>query len=781
MKAVILAGGQGSRLAPLSLGSCKPMTPLLGRPVLRHIVDLLREQGITHICMTLCHTPQGVMEYFGDGSDFGVSITYCMEETPLGTAGGVKACMEGVDEDFLVIGGDCVCDLDIRRAIRLHRERGGVATLALYPHKTPLEYGLVHLDTEGRITHFLEKPTWGQVMTNLVNTGIYVLSSEAMDRVPAGERYDFGKDLFPALLAEGLPLYGAVLEGYWCDMGDCASYLQCTFDALQGKVKLQWDAPQIAPGIWSQTAIPEGVTVIAPCYLGEHVALAPHCMVGPYGVVESGCEIGERGMVQRSVLLEGSQLAERATASGAIVCQRGRVGIGAILHRGAVVGEESRVERGATLMEGVAVWPGRCAPAGERLRQSLVGNQRHRPLTFGDGGVIRGTFQDMDSQSMLVLGSALADCGVLLLGCGGGDGAKIFAQALASGVGAAGGVVQFHELISPAQSSWLAQRRKCDRAVFIQQEGERCYLHLVGGDGLPLERGEQRKIEGFLRLGQPAQVAAKSMGKLVSLAVGERDYSRDIAQRAPLYSIPLHPVTVAVGEEPSLRRTLGAMGCTVLTGWRQGVPLFVTSHGGERLEARDENGAEVDSGQLLTLIALIEMEHGSGTIAVPPSATVGVELVAAGFGGTVLRLGRDGQVAREKYAALPWVRDGVFAAARIASRMAVTGESLGSMLKKIPRLTAQRREIPLAGGRGDVMEALAAESHQPCDGGEGIRVHSRGGWVYLAPLSRRAALQVVAEGLDMEVSSQLCDHYSTHAQAIDRRCCEQDSQENPKK
>ena len=261
-----MAGGEGTRLRPLSLGQPKPMTPLFDRPVMEHIIALLRRSGITDIAVTLQYLPGVVKDYFGGGGEQGVRLEYFVEREPLGTAGSVKNCMDWLgEEDFLVISGDAVCDLDLSAALAFHRTRRSAATLVLCRHPAPLEYGLVITDEEGRIERFIEKPSWGQVFSNQVNTGIYVLTRAAMDRVPAGRSYDFGKDLFPALLAQGEAMYGHVAEGYWCDMGDCAAYLSCVADALSGKVRLDLGAPRVAPGVWSASPIPPSVQVVPPC------------------------------------------------------------------------------------------------------------------------------------------------------------------------------------------------------------------------------------------------------------------------------------------------------------------------------------------------------------------------------------------------------------------------------------------------------------------------------------------------------------------------------------
>lgn len=236
MKAVILAGGEGSRLKEISGGLPKPMMPLLGKPLLERIVELLAQEGFDRICMTLRYRPEIIRSHFGDGSPWGVHMEYRIEQEPLGTAGAVKNCMDFIGgDDFLVISGDCACDFDLRAAAGAHR---GGATIVLSEQEEPLPYGLVLTGPGGRITGFLEKPSWERVVTNLVSTGIYVLSPSVMELVPEGQAYDFAKDLFPALLAQNIPLQGCILPGYWCDIGTPRAYYQCNLAALNGLYQL---------------------------------------------------------------------------------------------------------------------------------------------------------------------------------------------------------------------------------------------------------------------------------------------------------------------------------------------------------------------------------------------------------------------------------------------------------------------------------------------------------------------------------------------------------------
>ena len=402
MKAVIMAGGEGTRLRPLSLGSPKPMTPLLGRPVMEHIINLLKSHGIIDICVTLCYKPQAVMDYFGSGDQLGVQLTYFLEDEPLGTAGSVKNCMAHIGaEDFLVISGDCVCDLDLTALFQFHREREARATLALYRHPAPLEYGLVLTDQAGRVERFVEKPGWGQVFTDQINTGIYLLSPAAMERVPQGEVFDFGKDLFPALLQEGAPLFALPLEGYWRDMGDCKAYLDCACDALSGKVKLDMGLPKRESGVWSARPLPQGLNLVPPCWIGPETKLGEGCLIGPHTVLDRGACVGDRAMVQRSILLENAAAGPRTTLYGAILCKDASARRDAVLNEGAVLGENALAEEGAVLLERVRLWPGQTAPAGCRLARSITSGSQKGALRFGDNGVIRGVLgEDLGPEAL---------------------------------------------------------------------------------------------------------------------------------------------------------------------------------------------------------------------------------------------------------------------------------------------------------------------------------------------------------------------------------------------
>ena len=237
MKAVIMAGGEGTRLRPVTGSVPKPMAPLLGRPMLEHIVRLLKKHGFTDICAALKYRAEDIERAFGDGAALDVHMQYRVEREALGTAGGVKNCADFYGgEEFLVISGDAACDLDLSRLMREHRRSGAAVTLALHRCREPLSYGLAVTDGDGDVRCFIEKPQWSRVVTDLVNTGIYIVSPRAMESVPKGRPFDFAKDLFPLLLARGERLHGVALVGYWCDVGTPLAYYRCCIDALEGRL-----------------------------------------------------------------------------------------------------------------------------------------------------------------------------------------------------------------------------------------------------------------------------------------------------------------------------------------------------------------------------------------------------------------------------------------------------------------------------------------------------------------------------------------------------------------
>ena len=424
-------------------------------------------------------------------------------------------------------------------------------------------------------------------------------------------------------------------------------------------------------------------------------------------------------------------------------------------------------------MDGLQLRNAQRGSAGERPLRGVADHVRPSWVCFGDGGISRDVVgEDLRLENLMGIGRALGAEGKVALGHWGGDQAQMLAQAAARGIVEAGGTVLSHDFEYPAQGAWLAQAYELSVSLFIQQEEDRVFLHLFGQDGLRLSSARKGRLEYVLQRKVDPRRQQGRGGGIEHLQVTEADWAADVVRRARLPGRLLRSVTVAVPgdrpEERGLRTCLSLLGCTVTDHWKRGIPAFGAEYGGLCLTAQDERGVLLETEQLLPMLCLIEMENGGGKVAVPDGASAAADLVAAGFGGTCLRLGRDGRKARALYASLPWLWDAAFAVVRILSRMALTGERLEALMNKTPRFAARKREVPLTADRFKVMQELAREHSRKLEG-EGLRLRTGNGWVYLAPLTRRQALRVVAESHDMELAAELCDLYVGRVMRADRK------------
>ncbi len=345
MKAIIMAGGKGTRLRPICDLMPKPMTQLLGKPLMEHLAELLRRNGFRELCVTLGHKPECITDYFGDGGAFGVSMQYEIEKKPLGTAGGVRACLNFIgSEDFLVISGDAACDFDLRYLAEEHRRNGALVTMALYSHSEPLPYGTVLTDRNGRVISFIEKPSWEKVVTDLVNTGIYMLSPEVLDLIPPETPFDFARDLFPLMEKLGLAIVGIPMQGYWCDIGNSKSYHRCCLDALDGRLKISpaqdnW----LSSRIYAPSDLPASVRLIPPCVICDGSVIERDAVIGR-SVIHSGSRVGAYSRVVNSVV-DGANIGEACIISGSVICRGATLYPDTVTMTGDVISSCSSEER----------------------------------------------------------------------------------------------------------------------------------------------------------------------------------------------------------------------------------------------------------------------------------------------------------------------------------------------------------------------------------------------------------------------------------------------------
>jgi len=340
MKAVILAGGEGTRLRPLTLTTPKPVVPVVDRPFLRHQLDLLATVGVTDVVFSVAYRPDRIEAVFGDGTALGRRIRYAVEETPLGTGGAVKNAEAQLDDTTIVFNGDVLTDVDLPAVLRRHREARASATLVLAPVPNPAAYGLVEFDQGGRIRRFLEKPDPSQITTDTINAGIYVLEKETLSLMPPGVNHSIERGFFPALLARGDYVAAYVHRGYWIDIGTPEKYLQVHRDILSGRFPVDLSGRPLRGGrIGGDAEVDAAAELLGPFYVGPGCRVARGARVGPGAVLVGDVRVAEGAVVRDAVVWSGAEIGPGARVEGALVGQAVRVGRNAVVSAGAVLGE----------------------------------------------------------------------------------------------------------------------------------------------------------------------------------------------------------------------------------------------------------------------------------------------------------------------------------------------------------------------------------------------------------------------------------------------------------
>lgn len=383
-----MAGGEGTRLRPLTCNLPKPMVPVLNRPMMEHILNLLKKYQLTEIANTLWYMPEVIQDYFGDGSEWNVAMHYFIEDKPLGTAGSVKNAQKFLDEAFVVISGDSLTDIDLNKAIHFHREKGALATLVLTKVANPLSYGVVITNEQGRITQFLEKPSWSQVFSDTVNTGIYILEPEVLNYIPQETKYDFSQDLFPKLLQMQAPLFGYVAEGYWSDVGSLEVYRQAQQDCLDQKVEIQMPR-EIQPQIWAEAdvLIADDAVIFGPVYLGKGVQIGSEAQIGAYTVLGDNSQIAPGATIKRSTLWRGCRVGENTNLRGVVMASNATVEAVVDAYEGSVIGEKTQVGQRSIVAPNVKIWPGKKIASGARLNDSVIWGNQEAASIFSKTGI----------------------------------------------------------------------------------------------------------------------------------------------------------------------------------------------------------------------------------------------------------------------------------------------------------------------------------------------------------------------------------------------------------
>jgi mannose-1-phosphate guanylyltransferase/phosphomannomutase len=506
MRAVLMAGGSGTRLRPLTCDLPKPMVPILNRPIAEHIINLLKRHQITEVIATLHYLPDSMRDYFQDGSEFGIQMTYSVEdEQPLGTAGCVKNVDELLNDTFLVISGDSITDFNLQAAIAFHKEKRSKATIVLTRVPNPIEFGVVIADKEGRIRRFLEKPSTSEIFSDTVNTGTYILEPEVLEYLPDNEECDFSKDLFPLLLEKDEPMYGYVAEGYWCDVGHLDAYREAQYDALQRKVKLDFAYEEKSPGVWigQNTYIDPTAKIEAPVIIGNN------CRIGPGAIVEAGTVIGDNVTIgvgadlKRPIIWNGATVGDEAHLSACVIARGTRVDRRAQILEGAVIGSLSTIGEEAQISTGVRVWPSKRIESGAILNLNLIwGNTAQRNL-FGQRGVSGLANIDITSEFAVKLGasygSTLKPGSSVMVSRDQRNVSRMVSRSLIAGLMSVGVHIQNLEERAIPISRTMAPKLGVAGGIHVRVHPDRpdyILIEFFDSQGINISKAKEKKIEG---------------------------------------------------------------------------------------------------------------------------------------------------------------------------------------------------------------------------------------------------------------------------------------------
>jgi mannose-1-phosphate guanylyltransferase/phosphomannomutase len=810
-----MAGGEGTRLRPLTSNQPKPMVPIVGKPCMEHILELLKVHGFDEVVVTLAFLPQAIRTYFGDGDALGLSIEYSVEESPLGTAGSVRLASGRLDDTFLVISGDALCDIDLSGLVRAHKEKGAAATIGLKSVDNPLEFGIVVTDSDGRIERFLEKPSWGQVFSDTINTGIYVLEPEVLRHIPSDRPYDFSKELFPLLLEMGRPLYGHVCDGYWQDIGNLDQYRQANFDALDEKVHLKIPGIRLRGNVWMGEGVEiddlEGVE--GPAFVGNYCRISPDASIGPYSVLSASVTLRERARTIRSVVDQATYVGRSAVVEGAVVGRSCDVRAHVRIHEGAAIGDEVVLGAQSSIMPGVRIYPYKEVESGAQIHESLIWESRASPRLFGKDGVNGLINVDVTPETAIRLAAALGTAlkrGARVVGSREAPGAcRMIKRAMISGLNSTGVDVADLRVLPATVSRHLLKTHGYDAGFHVgtsAADPEMIQIRFFEQLGLQMGPSLQKEIEKHFTRRELRRAAFGEVGDVTYPARVRESYAQDLLEHLDVDAIGDRQFRIVVDYGFSaasfvLPLLLGPLGVEAVSAhgfvtgpaassWtlRESIGQAkrlvqavgadlgaVFDRSAERLYLVDELGREVPvESVLLLFLRLLGADGRRGKVAFPVTVTRRVEELTAGSGLEVVRTpaslaeltraaSDDGVVFAGAVGGgyvfpefLP-AYDAMTSLCKLLELLAPHRKPLSALVSDLPPSTVVHRQLACAWAqKGLVMRVLTERlKDRELDLTDGIKVLDDHGWAQLLPDPDEPLLHIYAEGETEDESAAL--------------------------
>ncbi len=758
MKAVIMAGGEGTRMRPLTCDIPKPMARLCGKPIIEYIMDLLIVNGFDEAVVTLKYLPQVIRDNFSNNSYKGLKLTFVEEGVSLKTAGSVKNAAKNFNEPFLVISGDAMCDFNLKEIMEYHRNNSAKATIVLSKVNDPREYGLVKINEDGIVQGFIEKPGWGQVTTNLANTGIYVLDSTVLNDIPDNEPYDFAQDLFPLMLNNKEKINGYNANGYWYDIGDLQAYIRCQYDMLNCKVNCGMNA--LGAGVYSnQSVLPSGeYKIIPPVYIGSNVEIETDAVIGPNTVIDDGCLVGKESQIKYSVMLENAYASSNSEMTSAILGTGSSIKKNAVMNEFSTTGSGVIIGKNAIVRPNVLIWPEKSLSNGTTAYKNIKYGNFTKDI-FDDEGISGDTGVELTPEVCARLGTAIGSTHAgrkIGVAFDGKKSSKIQKLALVSGLMSAGSHVWDFGECFEAQLSFFTSFCGLGMGIFLS-DGEGASIKVCGEGGLSLPRFLEREVESRLSKGDFNRCGNESCRDIADMSSIQMIYQQELCRQAR-YGLSGQSVGIECENEHIarvLRESLDRMECqyssrTILKINKEGTSLSII----------DKNIGEVPYEKLLAICCIAELKNGRD-IALPYDAPQFLNALAKSYDKKVLRYLRSpadntDSEARRLSVKQAWVRDGLFMGVRILSIMNERAMTLPELLREVPDFYVHRKVLEIDISPTQLQEYLGLENNEIDSGKEGVTLKRDNGRLLITPTRKGDKLKLFAEASNMELAEELC-------------------------
>ncbi len=759
LQAIIMAGGEGVRLRPLTLDRPKPLVPILGEPVMGYSLKLLQRHGLIDVGATVLYLPQAIRDAFQRGDKYGVHLRYFEEAHPMGTAGSVRLAKGMVNDTFVILSGDGLTDCDLTEAIAFHKSRKAQATLVLKSVPIPLSYGVVITDNTGRVQRFVEKPDWSGVFSDQVNTGIYILEKEVLDLIPEDEAYDFGKDLFPRMVREGMAVYGYPMTGYWCDIGDQGAYLQAQLDLLRGEADLP------VPGRPSGHAILEGSCTVEPnvtleglCYIGEGALIKQGAILSEGAVIGPGTIVEEGARVAKSCLWEYCRVGRCARVEGAVMCREAQVRPGGKMMEGSALGAGAVLGSHARLNCSVKVWPQKEVGSEVNALENVVWGDLKR-LHLNEAGSI--TIDSPARADQLAAASIQGLHAASVALCHRGDGEALYT--LLAGAFAARGTHTL--LLGDGHMPILSMAmRFLQLPLGIMVDGQK--VTVLCENGLHLKKSQIQAIEGAA-IKQEYPPAFTQVAPLTSLGGMKELYLINLMKGIDKKAFDKSGLHVAVfcDDEALLSLALQALGKAglkkfrgqtakdrTLQPWETG---FLLESDGTTSYVMDKTVLPDETAQQMLVWHMAAMEGSLPLFAVSDTPRAVESLGPVRWKQDYSALNKEEQTAYLRQYDL--MHDGLLKMLTLLQPLA--GRSLVSLLDQLPKTHRVHKDVPCPTGEKSRVLRLLCENAKEKELGEGLRISHGSGSVWLSPYQDREAFRVQTESFDTEFAGELCTHY----------------------